>query len=222
MNAGGEKVHTRSRIRSRCIVACGGEEVLDFLRGDEIDELADGAPEAFDGPLGGLSQKRLEFGEGIFDGIEIGTVGREVEKACAHGFDQLTHFRPFVAGQIVHDDDVALAQFRDEDLVDVSLESETVDGSVDDKRRDEAAQRQGSNEGRGFPMSVRNADPQALTARSATVTARHVGGGPGLVDEDQALGVEIELPFEPGLALLRDVGAALLGSVRGLFLRVMA
>ena len=71
-------------------------------------------------------------------------------------------------------------------------------------------------------MSVRNADPQALTARSATVTARHVGGGPGLVDEDQALGVEIELPFEPGLALLRDVGAALLGRVRGLFLRVMA
>ena len=57
-------------------------------------------------------------------------------------------------------------------------------------------------------MSVRNADPKTLTSRSATVTARNVGGGPGLVDEDQALGVEIELPFEPGLALLRDVGAA--------------
>jgi hypothetical protein len=71
-------------------------------------------------------------------------------------------------------------------------------------------------------MTVRNADPQALTARSATVTARHVGGGPGLVDEDQALGVEIKLPFEPGLALLRDVGTTLLGRVRSLFLRVMA
>ena len=127
-----------------------------------------------------------------------------------------------MAGKIVHDDDVALAQFRDEDLLDVGLESETIDGSVDDERRDEAAQRQGSNEGRGFPMSVRNADPQALTARRATVTPRHVGGGPGLVDEDQALGVEIELPVEPGFALLRNIGAALLGSVRGLFLRVMA
>ena len=61
-----------------------------------------------------------------------------------------------------------------------------------------------------------------LTARSATVTARHVGGGPGFVDEDQALGVEIELPVEPGLALLGDVGAVLLGSGRCLFLRVMA
>ena len=44
---------------------------------------------------------------------------------------------------------------------------------------------------------------------SPTVPARHVGGGPGLVNEDQALGVEIKLPFEPGLALLRDVGATL-------------
>ena len=50
------------------------------------------------------------------------------------GFDQLTHFRPFMAGKIVHDDDVALAQFRDEDLLDVGLESETIDGSVDDER----------------------------------------------------------------------------------------
>ena len=83
-----------------------------------------------------------------------------------------------MARQVVHDDNVALAQFRDEDLVDVSLESETVDGAVDDERRDEAAQRQGSNEGRGFPVSERNA-VQALTARSAAVTARHVGGGPG-------------------------------------------
>jgi len=71
-------------------------------------------------------------------------------------------------------------------------------------------------------MTVGNADPQTLAAMSATVPARHVGGGPGLVNEDQALGVEIKLPFEPGLALLRDVGATLLGRVRGLFLRVMA
>ena len=129
-----------------------------------------------------------------------------------------------MAGQIVHDDDVALAQFRDEDLVDVSLESETVDGSVDDKRRDEAAQRRGLNESAWFsnvrterrPAGVDRAERDRQVRRAVLVEAA------GLVDEDQALGVEIELPFEPGLALLRDVGAALLGSVRGLFLRVMA
>jgi hypothetical protein len=43
--------------------------------------------------------------------------------------------------------------------------------------------------------------------------ARHVGGGPGLVDEDQPLGMEIELTVEPFLALLQDVRAVLLGGV---------
>jgi hypothetical protein len=54
------------------------------------------------------------------------------------------------------------------------------------------------------------------------MTARHVGGGPGLVDEDQSLGIEVELILEPLFAPGQDVGAILLGGVRGLFLRVMA
>ncbi len=46
---------------------------------------------------------------------------------------------------------------------------------------------------------------------------RHVGGGPGLVDEDEALGIEVELTVEPGFTALQDVGPVLFGSVRGLF-----
>ena len=45
---------------------------------------------------------------------------------------------------------------------------------------------------------------------------------PGLVDKDQAFGIEIGLAVEPGLAPLQDVGAVLLGRVRRLFLRVIA
>ena len=70
-------------------------------------------------------------------------------------------------------------------------------------------------------MAVRHADPQALAARGAAVGAGHVGRRPGLVDEDQALGIEIGLALEPGLAPLQDVGAVLLAGVRGLFLRVI-
>jgi hypothetical protein len=54
------------------------------------------------------------------------------------------------------------------------------------------------------------------------VVARHVGRGPCFIDEDQALGIEVELPIEPGFAPLRDVGTILLRGVRRLFLRVMA
>ena len=53
------------------------------------------------------------------------------------------------------------------------------------------------------------------------MAAGHVRRGPGLVDEDKACRVEIELPLEPLLALLQDVGTILLDSVRGLFLRVI-
>jgi hypothetical protein len=50
---------------------------------------------------------------------------------------------------------------------------------------------------------------------------RHVGGCPGLVDEDQPLGVEIKLALEPCLPPLQDVGPILLRRVTGLFLRVI-
>ena len=50
---------------------------------------------------------------------------------------------------------------------------------------------------------------------------RHVCRGPGLVDEDQPLGVEVELALEPCLAPPQDIGAILLPRVAGLFLRVI-
>ena len=45
------------------------------------------------------------------------------------------------------------------------------------------------------------------------MAAGHVRRGPGLVDEDEALGIKVELPFEPLLALLDGMAS--------LFLRVM-
>jgi len=48
-------------------------------------------------------------------------------------------------------------------------------------------------------MAVRYADPEPLAARATSMAARHVGGSPGLINEHQPLGVEIELAVEPGL-----------------------
>jgi len=66
-------------------------------------------------------------------------------------------------------------------------------------------------------MSVREAHPQPLALRAAAMAAGHVGGGPGLVDEDEALGFEVELAVEPVLALPQDVGTVLLDRVPGLY-----
>jgi hypothetical protein len=67
-----------------------------------------------------------------------------------------------------------------------------------------------------------NAHPQALAAPAAPIAARHVGGGPSLIDKHQALGIQVELPLEPGLAFRQDVRAGLLAGMGGLFLRVIA
>ena len=87
-----------------------------------------------------FAQERLELGEGVLDGIEVGA--REVEEMGGGGFDQLAHSGAFVAREIVHDHRIALAQLWDEDLLDIGLEGDAVDRAVRDERRDEAAQRQ--------------------------------------------------------------------------------
>lgn len=49
------------------------------------------------------------------------------------------------------------------------------------------------------------------------MAADHVSGGPGLVDEDEALGFEVDLAIEPVLALPQDVGTVMLDRGSGLF-----
>tara|TARA_R110000850_G_scaffold123229_1_gene241222 strand:- start:427 stop:636 length:210 start_codon:yes stop_codon:yes gene_type:complete len=68
---------------------------------------------------------------------------------------------------------------------------------------------------------VREAHPQPFAFPAAPVTASHIGGGPSLVDEDEAFGFEIDLAVEPVPALPQDVGTVLLDRVPGLFLRVI-
>ena len=63
-------------------------------------------------------------------------------------------------------------------------------------------------------MTVRHRGTAALAAFGAPAQAGHLGRGAGLVDEDQALGVEVRLGVEPGAALGRDVGPFLLGRLR--------
>src|SRR5215207_972804 len=66
-----------------------------------------------------------------------------------------------------------------------------------------------------------HASPQPPTPPRPPVAPGHVGGSPGLVDEDQPLGIKIELALEPRLAPLADIRPVLLGGMRRLFLRVI-
>ena len=69
---------SQSGIPSVCIITGGGEVVSAFRRLEGWQQFTDCGPEAFEGALCPLAQKRLELCEGIFDGVEVRTVRREV------------------------------------------------------------------------------------------------------------------------------------------------
>ena len=100
------------------------------------------------------------------------------------------------------------------------LESVPIDGAVEDEGRRDAADPKPGDEGRCLPESMRDAGAQPLPARAAPMRAGHVRRGPGFIDEDEALGIKVELALEPVLSPLQDIGPILLTRVRGLFLRV--
>ena len=106
-----------------------------------------------------------------------------------------------MAGEIVQDDDVAWRQRRREDLLDIGAEGVAVHRAVEDQRGDEAAECAGAATSVVvFQWPCGTAATGTLRPRRAAVAARHVGGGPGLVDEDEPFRVELGWQIAPGLA----------------------
>ena len=83
-----------------------------------------------DGGLGSFAQMCLQLGEGVLERNEVGAVGWKNEQACTRGLDQLSDAWSLVARQVVHDHDVAWAQFGNQDLGHLSLERDAVDRAV--------------------------------------------------------------------------------------------
>src|SRR5215204_6859382 len=98
------------------------------LRGPSV---ADGVG----GSGGGPSEPVLELREELFDGVQVGRVFGQEEQAGADRPDGAPHGLAPVRAEIVHDDDVAFPQGRDEDLVDVEPEALAVDGPVEEPWR---------------------------------------------------------------------------------------
>ena len=72
-----------------------------------------------------------------------------------------------MGAQIVHDDDIAGGQGRNQELLDIGGEGPAVDRSVDDARRGDGITSQGGEEGAGRPMPARYRGNQAKTRGNA-------------------------------------------------------
>ena len=84
----------------------------------------------------------------------------------------------------------------------------------------DAGRSQSGNQGGQLPVTMRDGGPQPQAARTPAIAARHVRGGPGLVDEDQAIGIERRRAADEHAPGLGDIRAVLLGRVQALFLSV--
>jgi len=85
-------------LSSLVAIALVCEVVLAFLRADGCEGLGDRRKECVDRPGGSFSQQCFELCEELFDGIEVGTVGRQVAQLGAGGFNRLANADDLVAG----------------------------------------------------------------------------------------------------------------------------
>jgi hypothetical protein len=182
---------------------------------EKVDE---GIIDCLFGAFGGLAQGVFELGEEHLDRIEVGRVLGQEEELGTSGPERLTDGAAAMGSEIIHNDDVAWSQRRDEDLVDVLAEGLAIDRAIDEPRRLDAIMPQGSEEGHGRPAPMGHLRREALTAWAPATQRRHIGLGPGLVDEDEASGIDPILVGLPLLASPCDVGTIALAGDQRLFL----
>jgi hypothetical protein len=72
---------------------------------EDQDEARDQSGETLLRQIG--EEEGLELGEGHLDGVEVGTVGRQLEQPDLGGFDGLSDTFDLVGEQLVHDDQTA-------------------------------------------------------------------------------------------------------------------
>ena len=159
----------------------------------------------------------FELGEDLFDRVEVGGVFRQEEELGAGRADQSPYGLALVTAEIVHDDDVALMQRGHENLFDIGAKALAVDRPFDQPRRDEPVMTQGSQERRGLPAPVRNFGEEPAATRRPSPQRRHVGSGPGLVDEYEALRLDAVLIPRPLRPPPRDVGTIAFASHHAFF-----
>jgi len=140
---------------------------------------------------------RFELGEGIFDRIEIGTVGRQKAEFGATGLDSLPDAGDLVGGQIVHDDDVAWVQGWRQHLLDPSKEALSVHRPVQKHRCNKACKRESADKSDGFPMPVRNGGAATLALWRPATKACHLRRKTALIDKDQVFGGQDRLGPRP-------------------------
>lgn len=140
----------------------------------------------------------------------IGAVCGQEEQVRASVPDGLPDGFSFVAAEIVQDHHIAGLQGWNQRLLDSGAETLTIDWPVEQERGVHAVAAQGGDEGIGSSAVMRHLTDQPLPALAPSPEGRHVGLGPGFINEDQTAPLDAFLMAAPAGAAARDIRPVLL------------
>ena len=176
------------------------------MRAEAVQQGADALPGSFGGSFCGFAQEVFEFCKDLLDRVQIGAVRRQEQEARTDAADCLADGGPFVAAQIVHDDDIPRAERGHQELLDIFKEAGCVDRLIQNARSIDPVASQSGKEGHRSPVTIRHFGVEPLALGRPATQGRHVGLGPCLINENKAFGIKSPLELLPLAAPPGDLG----------------
>ena len=165
-------------------------DVVSALIGrEELERVGNERCDTIECPGSRRPEERLEFGERLFDRIEVGTVGRQKPDVRADGFNRGADLRLFMHHEVIEDDDIAGAERRDQDLFDVRQKAHIVDRAIEHRRGAKPLDRQRGDHCRRLPMTTGRMVVKPGAPQTAPVAAQEIGGDAALVQKEVLAGV---------------------------------
>jgi len=188
-----------------------------LVRHEEAERRRHQLADVFEGAWTERAEEGLQFGERLFDRIEVRTVGWQESQLGSGLLDRHADFGLFVRGEVVEDDDIATSQHRHQDLLDVRAERVVVDRSIEDGRGGQLRRPQRGHHGVRLPMAAGRVIGDAHAPRTACVATQQIGGDTGFIHKHVLAGVVDRKRRAPSTTIGRDIRATLFVSVYGFF-----
>ena len=163
------------------------------------------------------AEEGLQFGEGLFDRIEVGAVGRQKSQERSSLLNRRADLGLFVGGEIVEHDDVARSQRRHQDLLDVGVEGGGVDRSIEHGRGRQLGGAERGDHRVRLPMAAGRVIRDPGAARTARVAAQQVRRDARFIHEDVVASIMDRERRPPLPAGGRNIRATLFVGVYGFF-----
>jgi hypothetical protein len=199
-------------------IAGMGEPVAAVADGDAVAGTSGYAPEGESVPRGVFAHELLLQGPSRLDRVVVGRVRRQIHETNAVTFAEWPNTRIVMRLEVVHHQDVALAQLRQESGRQPCDKAISVRGSESRIQDDPTRSANRSVKGQVLAPVHRDAVDELGSSFDPGVAASHRGVHPRLVHEHQPIDRVAADPTSVGAAFRYDVGAQTLQRPSAFFL----